>query len=281
MSPDLRLATVYVMPLGGKDLKPVLAALEQPQEDTSAARSRTRSTSSSRPTSASWPTRRSTKPTASSGCWPATRCARTSRRTEHHGTPQEGQGDPRLAGAGQAGRHDVDAGRRRRAPAVRCAQGRPRRHARPAGDGRAADRARRGDQDRALRRRRHQALPLHGALGRRHRHRRRRGRDHRHAASCAPRARPSRPCCRASPARSSRRRPPSPPSRSTATAPTTWRARARSSSWRRDPCRSNSLTLIDMPDRRHGRASRRAAARAPTCARSPATWGASSAASAT
>jgi ribosome-binding factor A len=28
MSPDLRLATVYVMPLGGKDLKQVLAALE-------------------------------------------------------------------------------------------------------------------------------------------------------------------------------------------------------------------------------------------------------------
>ena len=28
MSPDLRLATVYVMPLGGKDLQPVLAALE-------------------------------------------------------------------------------------------------------------------------------------------------------------------------------------------------------------------------------------------------------------
>jgi len=29
LSPDLRLATVYVMPLGGKDLKPVLAALER------------------------------------------------------------------------------------------------------------------------------------------------------------------------------------------------------------------------------------------------------------
>lgn len=29
MSPDLRLASVYVMPLGGKDLKPVLAALER------------------------------------------------------------------------------------------------------------------------------------------------------------------------------------------------------------------------------------------------------------
>jgi ribosome-binding factor A len=28
MSPDLRLATVYVMPLGGKDVKPVLAAME-------------------------------------------------------------------------------------------------------------------------------------------------------------------------------------------------------------------------------------------------------------
>jgi ribosome-binding factor A len=29
MSPDLRLASIYVMPLGGKDVKPVLAALER------------------------------------------------------------------------------------------------------------------------------------------------------------------------------------------------------------------------------------------------------------
>ena len=29
MSPDLKLATAYVMPLGGKDVKPVLAALER------------------------------------------------------------------------------------------------------------------------------------------------------------------------------------------------------------------------------------------------------------
>ena len=29
MSPDLRLATIYVMPLGGKDVKPVMAALER------------------------------------------------------------------------------------------------------------------------------------------------------------------------------------------------------------------------------------------------------------
>jgi ribosome-binding factor A len=29
MTPDLKLATIYVMPLGGKDMKPVLAALER------------------------------------------------------------------------------------------------------------------------------------------------------------------------------------------------------------------------------------------------------------
>jgi ribosome-binding factor A len=29
MSPDLKLATVYVMPLGGRDIKPVLAALDR------------------------------------------------------------------------------------------------------------------------------------------------------------------------------------------------------------------------------------------------------------
>ena len=29
MSPDLRLATIYVMPLGGKDVQPVIAALER------------------------------------------------------------------------------------------------------------------------------------------------------------------------------------------------------------------------------------------------------------
>jgi ribosome-binding factor A len=29
MSPDLRLASIYIMPLGGKDLKPVLQALER------------------------------------------------------------------------------------------------------------------------------------------------------------------------------------------------------------------------------------------------------------
>ena len=45
----------------------------------------------------------------------------------------------------------------------------------PLASGLPADRARRGDQDRAVRDGRAQALPLHGALGRGARHRRRRG----------------------------------------------------------------------------------------------------------
>ena len=47
------------------------------------------------------------------------------------------------------------------------------------------------------------------------------------------------------------------------------------------PVQIERLTLLDAPDRRHRRASRPAAARAPTCARSPATWGKCWAASAT
>ena len=132
--------------------------------------------------------------------------------------------------------------------AVRCAEGRARRHARPAGDRRAADRARRGDQDRALRRRRRQGLPLHGALGRGDRHRRRRG-PRRREPRCRPEQRAIEGSAAAvSSARSCRRRRPSPPSRSTATAPTIWRAPARSWSWRRGRCRSTSLTLTAMPD---------------------------------
>ena len=50
--------------------------------------------------------------------------------------------------------------------------------------------------------------------------------------------------------------------------------------WSRAPCRSNRWTLRRHAGRRHGRASRPTAARAPTCARSPATWAVRSAASA-
>ena len=101
------------------------------------------------------------------------------------GTPQEGQSGPRLGRARQAARHDVDAGGRRRAAAVRGAEGRPRRHARSAGDGHPADRAGRSDEDRAVRRRRREGLPLHRALRRRDRYGRRRGagRAHVRAAS--------------------------------------------------------------------------------------------------
>ena len=57
----------------------------------------------------------------------------------------------------------------------------------------------------------------------------------------------------ASSARSCRRRRPSPPSRSTASAPTIWRAPARRSSWRRGRCASTRSTLVEMPDRRYRR----------------------------
>ena len=58
--------------------------------------------------------------------------------------------------------------------AVQGQEGRPCRHARSARVRHPADRARRSDQDGAVRDGRAQALPLHGALGRGARHRRRR-----------------------------------------------------------------------------------------------------------
>ena len=57
-----------------------------------------------------------------------------------------------LAGARQARRHDLDPRGRRGQAAVRRQEGRPCRHARSAGLGLPADRARRGHQDRAVRR---------------------------------------------------------------------------------------------------------------------------------
>ena len=72
-----------------------------------------------------------------------------------------------------------------RPPRLRCAEGRARRHARSARHRRSAGRLRRGDQDRALRDGRHQALPLHPALRRGARHRRCGRQGHRHLA-CPP-----------------------------------------------------------------------------------------------
>ena len=70
--------------------------------------------------------------------------------------------------------------RQPRPPLVRRPESRPWRHARPAGHRRAADRVRRGHQNRALCDGRHQALPFHPPLRRGARHRRRRRPGHRH-----------------------------------------------------------------------------------------------------
>ncbi len=76
MSPDLRLATAYVMPLGGRDEGPVLrrsTATARP----CAPRWRSASTSSSRPTCASSATRPSTKRRASRRYFAQRRCSAT------------------------------------------------------------------------------------------------------------------------------------------------------------------------------------------------------------
>ena len=111
------------------------------------------------------------------------------------------------------------------------------------------------------------------ALGRGAGDRRRRGRGHRRPPTGGPtRGRDPGRAARASPARSSRCRRPSPPSRSTASGPMTWRGPARRSNWRRaritDPCAS-AWPPWPTPTTP---ASRSVAARAPTCARSAATW---------
>ena len=171
----------------------------------------------------------------------------STKSTTPHGTAQEGQGGPRLAGAGQAARHDLDAGGRRRATAFRRAQGRPCRHARPAGDRRAAHRAGRGDQDRALRRRRHQALPLHRALGGRAPTPTTPRARSSPPASCAPRARRSRRCCRSFTGEILQTPPAYSAIKVDGAAPTTWRARARRSSCRPRPVHIESLTLLGCP----------------------------------
>ena len=157
---------------------------------------------------------------------------------------------------------------------------RPCRHARSAGVRAAADRARRGDQDRSVRDGRAQDLSLHGALGRGARYRRQRRPRHRQQRRAAGARTRSARCCRASPAPSSRSRRATPRSRSTASAPTILRATARSWSSRppgRHPPawtssrRPTPTTACSPPN----------AAREPMCARSPATWAARSGATAT
>ena len=189
----LRLATAYVMPLGGKDLsgdsRRSIATSASSRE-----RSRGASTCATRPRSASVATTHSRRPPGSTRSSIPRKSAATSTRigkpkmtamtiedasegaargrgpeprsrSPHRSAPKETRGQ-RLARPRQAGGHDLDpCGRGREAP-VQRQEGRPRRHARSLGFGHLADRLRRGDENRALRHGRPQGLPFHGELGR-------------------------------------------------------------------------------------------------------------------
>ena len=148
--------------------------------------------------------------------------------------------------------HDLDPGGRHGAAHVQRRQGRPWRHARSPGHRRPADRARRGDQDRALHHGRPEdatALPLRWGEARATDDAE--GEvtatsDRRPTASRDPGRR-----CPASPARSSRCRRPSRPSMSTASGPMTWRGPARRWSCRRGGSPSTRFELVDRPDADH------------------------------
>ena len=157
----------------------------------------------------------------------------------------------------------------------------PRRHPRSAGDRHPADRAGRSDQDGAVRRGRPEELPLHRALGRRNRHRRR-GRPRRQDQRRASRSRRHRGACCRDFTGEIQQVPPAfsaikidgnrayDLARSGEEVVLEARPVRRSTGWTWSTCR--------MPIRP---CSRPIAARAPTCARWPATWAARSAVSAT
>ena len=210
MSADLRLATVYVMPLGGKDIEAVLEALERNKRflrgeiarhvnlkfapdirfrvderfaeaeriekllRTPAVQRDLKRDEGESMTQDDLPNRRS----------PTSTAHQSGAAEEAAAIPPREARRARLDRARQAGRHDLDPGGRRRQAPVLVQARRPRRHARSAGLRLPADRARRGDQDRSLRHGRPQGLSLHRALGRGARHRRcrgPRGRDQRRA----------------------------------------------------------------------------------------------------
>ena len=75
MSPDLKLATAYVMPLGGEDEARGDRGARAQQEARCATRWRAASTSNSRPTCASAATTASTRRRASTRCCAARRCS--------------------------------------------------------------------------------------------------------------------------------------------------------------------------------------------------------------
>ena len=175
---------------------------------------------------------------------------------------------PWLGRARQAGRHDVNSRRGGDQAAVHRQARRSCRHARSAGVRLSADRARRGDQDRAVRDRRPQDLPFTVRWGEE------RDTDDAEGRVVAQseggrRRTQSRRCCRALPAPSSRCRRGFRPSRSTASAPMTSpvaaKRRARAARGENPSPRSWWIPRIRIM-----RCSRPNAAREPMSERSPA-----------
>ena len=175
MSPDLKIATAFVSPLGAKDADAVIEALNKHAKF---MRGRVSSALRQMKYMPEFRFRLDTSfdnfaedqrsaALAGSGARSRIERSKTTRMTNSGASRQEeGPAGFRLGGAGQAGRHGLDRGRLQGQMAVPGRKGRPCRHARPAGVGHAADRARRGDQDRALCAGRRQDLSLHRRLGR-------------------------------------------------------------------------------------------------------------------
>ena len=81
ISPDLKVATVYVMPLGGKSIKPVIESLTRNKKYIRTEVAHTLNLDT-RPTCYSTKTKPSRKRPASTACWTARKCVRTSRRNK-------------------------------------------------------------------------------------------------------------------------------------------------------------------------------------------------------
>ena len=218
MSPDLRLATIYVMPLGGRDAERGGRRVRAPQEiparrdraprqpeirarhplphRRAVRRSRAHRQAAASPAVKRDLEQRTTSERrridamtlAASPQAPQPPAARRRPRRK----PKQFKRDKRDVHGwvvldkpvGMTSTHAVSVIKRLFTRQTR----RPCRHARSARLRRAADRARRGDQDRSVRDGRPQALSLHRALGRGTRHRRRRGPRHRQTSDERPTA---------------------------------------------------------------------------------------------
>ena len=179
VTPDLKLATIFLMPLGGKGADTVVATFERHRKflrGEVAHRINLRYAPELRfqlDTSfeeGDRSTRSSASPRSSATSAKADMTNRKRKGRDVSGwlclDKRVGQTSTAAVGGGET--------------PVRRAEGRPRRDPRPARLGRPADRARRGHEDRSLRPGRAQDLSLHRPLGRRDRQRRRRrqgGRD--------------------------------------------------------------------------------------------------------